>query len=71
MKKISIVSPCYNEFENIDECHLSIQKLFKQKQQIGLLSTRLNCIIFVCKLNLVILFLNVLRVKILSINNDW
>ncbi len=31
MKKISIVSPCYNEFENIDECYLSIKKIFKEK----------------------------------------
>ncbi len=31
MKKISIVSPCYNEFENVAQCHQVIKKLFKEK----------------------------------------
>ncbi|PPR47751.1 MAG: putative glycosyltransferase [Alphaproteobacteria bacterium MarineAlpha5_Bin8] len=31
MKKISIVTPCYNEFENIDKCYSAIKKLFNDK----------------------------------------
>jgi len=31
MKTISIITPCYNEEENIEECHRSIKTLFDEK----------------------------------------